>query len=899
MLSWLMATSSKTPYQVLEVPENIDYVNLRTYYRKIIHDYKKNKITDEEFQSKIRAYETLSDYDKRKKYDSKKTWISHLTLTQYTTQQLAAEPALISILRHRIYNANLTKLNAQDPETGHTTLYCAARAGNIEAVQFLTEQGAEPDLSQRTKSTALHVASYYGHADVVRCLLESGANYRILNVGNKTAEDEAFNEDVKCTFIELKQISYVRAAANEIDWFSNNILQEHIDEEYYSQRQTLLHCASRKGHFDLVRLFIETLSANMDIVDVNGNSALHLAVYGGHVEIVHYLLNQGCNSTLYNRWGLTAEREVRKHGNKIIDIFQSIRNQNMFEMAHKGIDWWFQYYFDTTSPDTTDSEGISLLYHACYHGQYTIAKWLLEHKANINIQMRETPKNTSLHIAKYYGHLKIVELLLEYGADITIKNDYKATVFEEKFSEEVNHDIARQIDKLLLQYRNNLKHYKLIDVHIYSDEDQDDDPKVKIQLHHADTYDDLLYALPSYLKKEHNYFSVARRPLNFEKKDTTVISAVCRARYLNSKFIDTPLRLTLHQSPINENNSHRCIRQDPQFDFYSYNKYFRTKASVTNFQLKPSIDKQTINVDDLIFTFSGGSIKDNIKFEVRTLLSVDIQMFNLPGCICLFETSLYEDNYKLLELPFVSMISQPYARLYTLAISTPYWFGCDTRRTRLPMLDGIHAFIQHVSVIPIELILPVDMIIATTIEKPLITREQPVRCTCLVLQEHDSINFPKIAYHATNISVVRSILVDGLVVPGTVVSNGKRVTRRKNHIRRNREAFNIADFADAIFLSPSVHYSSDPTYAAAFSDGDQQLLPILECSVKKNGYSHFPCTVPKYIPHPDDNMEAIEWRVLDPENVTINTVLFVPTIDSLETTKQERITKLTASLSDT
>ncbi|CAF4878847.1 unnamed protein product [Rotaria sp. Silwood1] len=892
-----MEKSNKTPYEILRVSQNIDYVKLRIYYRQIIHDYKQNKISAEEFRSKIRAYETLSDYDKRKKYDSQKEWISDLPLIQYTTQQLAAEPALISILKDRLRHANLTKINAQDPITGHTTLYCAARAGNVAAVQFLTEQGAEPDLSQRTKSTALHVASFYGHADVVRCLLESGADYRILNVGNKTAQDEAINEDVECAFIELKQMAYVRAAANEIDWFSNSNLLEHIDEEYYSQRQTLLHCASKKGYLDLVHLFVEKLSANIDIVDVNGNSALHLAAYGGHVEIVKYLLNQGCNSTLNNRWGLTAEQEGSKHGNNITDIFQSMCNQDMFEMARKGIDWWFQYYFDTRSPDTIDSEGISLLHHACCHGQYTIAKWLLEHKANINMRMKETPKNTSLHIAKYYGHLKIIELLLEYGADVTIKNDYRATVFEERFSKEVNHDIARKIYDLLLQYRNNLKHHKLIDVHIYLDEDQDgdDDPKVKIQLHHADTYDDLLYALPSYLKNQCNYFSIARRPLHFEKKETTIISAVGRARYRNSKFIDTPLRLTLHKKPPNENNSHQCIRQDPKFDFYSYNKYFQTKASVINVQLKPSADKQIINVGDLTFTFSESSIKDNIEFEVRALFSTDIEMFTLPGCICLFETSLYEDTHQLLELPFVSMTNQPNARLYTLAISTPYWFSCDTRRTRLPMLDGIHAFIQHVSVIPIELILSVDMIISATNEKPLISREQPVKCTCLVLQEHDSINFPEMAYHGTNISVVRSILVDGLVVPGTVVSNGSRVTRRKNHIRRNREAFNIADYADAIFLSPSVHYSCDPTYAVAFPYGDRQLLPVFECSVKKNGYSHFPCTVSQYTAHSDDNLQAIEWRILDPENIAINAILFIPTIDSLETIKRERITKLTTS----
>jgi ankyrin repeat protein len=888
-----MVTSGKTPYALLGVPEDIDYVKLRTFYRQIIHDHKQNKISADDFRCKVRAYETLSDFDKRNRYNSCKEWISNLPLVKYTAQQLAAEPGLILILQDRLRNANLTDINAQDPVTGHTVLYCAARAGNVAAVQFLTEQGAEPDLSQRTGSTALHVAAFYGHGDVVRCLLESGADYRIQNAGKNTAEKESYNDEVRHAFIELKEMPYVRAAANEIDWFSNNILEEHIDKEYYAQRQTLLHCASKKDHFDLVRLLVEQLSANLDIVDINANSALHLAAYGGHTEIVDYLLNSGCDSTLINKWGLTAEQEGSKHGNSISDIFQDVRNRDMFEMARSGVDWWFQYYFGTTSPDATDSNGISLLYHACRHDQYTIAKWLLEHGANVNIKMEKAPKSTSLHGAKYHGHLKLVELLLEYGADVTIKNDFKATVFEEGLSEEVHQDIASKINELLLQYRINLKNHEIIDVFIYLDKDEGDNPKTKIQLHPAAIQDDLLQALPSGLQKECNHFSIARRPLYFDKKDTTIISAVCRARYANSKFIETPLRLTLHQEPPKVNNTHRSIHQEPKFDFRNFNKQFQTQSKVTCFPMKPSTGKQNINVGDLTFTFSESSIKDDIKFEVRTLFSADPETFGIPGCICLFEAALYEDTPKLIELPVLSIASDPYACLYTLATPSAYWFRSDTRRTRLPMIDGIHAFVQHVSVIPILLMLPADMVIAAALGQPLISQEEPMKCTCLVLQEHDPIKFPERAYHGTNIAVVRSILADGLVIPGTVVGAGKRINPPKNHIARGRKAFKVDDFADAIFLSPSVHYSSDPAYAIAFPYDDRQLLPVLECSVKTNGYQVYPCTVPGYTAHPSDNLEAIEWRVSDPGNVIINAVLFIPTVDSLEATARERIAKLT------
>ena len=893
-----MAASKQTPYEILGVPENIHFVKLRPVYRKIIHDHKQNRISADDFRLKVRSYETLSDYDKRQRYDTRKEWISDLPLVKYTPQQLAAEPALFLVLQDRLRNSNLTEINARDPITGHTPLYCAARAGNVPAVTFLTEQGAEPDLSQRTKSTALHVAAFYGHEDIVRCLLESGADYREKNAGGSTAEDESFNEKVKNVFLELKETLYIRAAANEVDWFSENIIEQHIDEVYYSQRQTLLHCASKKGHFDLVRLLVEQLSADLDIIDVNGNSALHLAAYGGHADIVNYLLTQGCDSNLINRWGLTAEQEGSKHGDKITDSFRRMLNQDMFEMARNGVDWWFQYYLGTRSPDSTDANGVSLLYHACRHDQYVVAKWLLEHGANVNIQLEKSPKSTSLHGAKYHGHYKIVELLLEYGADVTIKNDFKTTVFEEGLSEEVHQDTANKINELLFRYRSNLKAQKVIDVCIYLDKDAGDAEKTKFQLHHAAVYDDLVQALPNSLQGKLGYFSIARRPLNFDKKETTVVSAVCRARYADSKFIETPLRLTLHEEAPPKKSASESNRLESRFDFRAFMKQFQTLGTVTHFRMKPSTQKQTINVGDLTFTFSESSIKDDMKLEVRTLFSPDPNTFGISRCICLFEVNLYADTPKLLELPLVSIANEKYARLYTLTTPSPYWFSSVTRRTRLPMLDGFHLFLKHVSVIPDILTLPADMVIAAALDQPLITRVKPVKCTCLVLQEFDASNFPEKAYHGTNISVVRSILVDGLVIPGTVVTAGKRITPPKNHIPRGREAFKVADFADAIFLSPSVHYSSDPVYAVAFKHGDRQLLPVLECSVKRNSYDIYPSTVQDYIAHADDDIDAIEWRVTDPEKIIINSVLFIPAVDSIKAAARERMVKLKSGSDD-
>ncbi|UJR08872.1 hypothetical protein I4U23_013127 [Adineta vaga] len=890
-----MATGEKTPYEILEVPKDISYVELRTIYRTKIHEHKQKKISAINFRRICRVYETLSDFNKRKIYDTRQEWISELPIDKYTPQQLAAEPDLIRDLKQRLRYANLTKLNAQDPDTGHTPLYTAARAGNIEAVKFLTEQGAEPDLCQRTKSTALHVAAFYGHADIVRCLLESGADYRILNVSDYTAEDEAYNKDVDQVFIELKKNAYIRAAANELDWFRKNGLSQHQDTEYFSQRQTLLHCASKKGYLQLVHWLVEQQSANFDLVDNNGNSPLHLAAYGGHTAIVEYLLNSGCDSTLQNRWGTSAEEEGNKHGLSITSIFQRMRERDMFEMAKKGVSWWFYYYFDDTSTkDINDENGTSLLYYACSYGQYEVAKWLLEHGADVNIRMKNKPRSTPLHGANYRGHVNIVELLLEYRADVNIKNDFGATVFEEKPATDINQDSATRIRTLLDQYKKNLKSEKLIEIHIYDDDGNEESPIAKVPIGLKAGYDDLLEALSNTNASQYQYFSIARRVLDFSPKNITVISAVCRARYTSSRFIDTPIRLIGHKKLPTGYCYRQSTRPEAQVELRAFTRSFEHDAKKESYTLQsPLIRKKEIKIEHLLLAFSELSITDEIKVEISTLFSPDPNTFNIPGCICLFRLQLYEDIEKLIEFPTVSIINEPHARLYTLATPTAYWFTSDTRRVRLPTIDGFHAFVHHAIIIPYHLTLPIDMFIAAVLNQPLISKNNPVPCTSLNLYEQGKDSYPMTAYHGTSINIIRSILLDGLVVPGTLVSCGKRINPPKNHIARDVSAFHIPDFAAAIFLSPSIHYSSHSTYAIPFSNGDQQLIPVLECRVKNKSYETIPCTTPQYTKHLGDDLQTIEWRIKDPANIQIHAVLFITMIDSIAASKSARMTRTT------
>jgi hypothetical protein len=87
------------------------------------------------------------------------------------------------------------------------------------------------------------------------CLLKSGADYYKQNKFKHRPEQEGAGRHTADVFVTLKQDPFVQATANPLDWFKNvkEALEKHIDEQYHGQRQTLLYCVCKKGHFELIR----------------------------------------------------------------------------------------------------------------------------------------------------------------------------------------------------------------------------------------------------------------------------------------------------------------------------------------------------------------------------------------------------------------------------------------------------------------------------------------------------------------------------------------------------------------------------------------------------------------------------------------------------------------------
>ena len=71
-------------------------------------------------------------------------------------------------------------------------------------------------------------------------------------------------------------------------------------------KETALHLVVQEGHADVVVTRLKRSGANLDAQDINGKTALHIAVLGNHSEIADTLIKEGADVDAKDKYGRTA-----------------------------------------------------------------------------------------------------------------------------------------------------------------------------------------------------------------------------------------------------------------------------------------------------------------------------------------------------------------------------------------------------------------------------------------------------------------------------------------------------------------------------------------------------------------------------------------------------------------
>lgn len=185
---------------------------------------------------------------------------------------------------------------------GMTPLHLAAIGGHREITEFLLNNGAFIDFSTVASQTALHQAVKFNRPEVVELLIDRGADpNRALALLTATGQNYSDmtrlligkGVDINYQINGLHKAALIEAATKGFVEMATILLDSGAEINIKFQGATPLHCASREGHLNVVKLLIYN-GAKINITDgFLGNTPLDYAVSYKRFEIINFLRENG------------------------------------------------------------------------------------------------------------------------------------------------------------------------------------------------------------------------------------------------------------------------------------------------------------------------------------------------------------------------------------------------------------------------------------------------------------------------------------------------------------------------------------------------------------------------------------------------------------------------------
>jgi ankyrin repeat protein len=171
-----------------------------------------------------------------------------------------------------------------------------------------------------------------------------------------------------------------------------------------------LRAACQKGDLKSVKFHIANNKTNINSKNAAGWFPLGAAAYGGHAEVINYLLKAGARINLRSKCGWTPLYLAAQRGH-IEAVELLIENKALLNVL--------------TKLDYNSNDRYSPLHIACERGHSAIVKLLVQAGAKVNLKNgdNETPFDTAVKFRRY----KLACYLALNGAKPGVKRDFFAS----------------------------------------------------------------------------------------------------------------------------------------------------------------------------------------------------------------------------------------------------------------------------------------------------------------------------------------------------------------------------------------------------------------------------------------------------------------------------------------
>jgi len=152
-------------------------------------------------------------------------------------------------------------------------VFQAALDGDIQIIIDALESGLNPNALDENNRTAIMMASYNGHGDIVKLLIENGADVNAIDNVKRTALMYASSGPFTST----------------VSLLLNAGAKPNMTEK--EQNWTAAMMAAAEGQLEVLKLLVAS-GADLNMVDVDGESAFQFAEANGHAETADYIKTQ-------------------------------------------------------------------------------------------------------------------------------------------------------------------------------------------------------------------------------------------------------------------------------------------------------------------------------------------------------------------------------------------------------------------------------------------------------------------------------------------------------------------------------------------------------------------------------------------------------------------------------
>ncbi|XP_067675639.1 uncharacterized protein [Haliotis asinina] len=339
-------------------------------------------------------------------------------------------------------------------EEGDNCLHLTCRGGSVDIAKSLI--AVDMDINKRGEHgrTPLMYASYNGHEEIVKLLLEKGALPN-LDVSSIDEKDNCLH--LACVKGELRIVKVI-------------LDQAKVDIESRGERaRTPLMYACRHGQLETVKELLAR-HANTNVLDETGFSCLHLAAMKGHVPTAEWLLSvgQGIDVDCTNNTGRTPLMYAMRNGHAdMVDLLIaqgsdiSVKDHSTVSCLHMAVQSgsWplielcldkghdvnacskayqtpamracrqgdLNLFKRLVEKGANVSLGDGCLSAACINGSLEIVDYLLSNFPSIDINRCDRKNRSAIMTASFHGHTDVVEYLQSKGADILQRDEYGQT----------------------------------------------------------------------------------------------------------------------------------------------------------------------------------------------------------------------------------------------------------------------------------------------------------------------------------------------------------------------------------------------------------------------------------------------------------------------------------------